>query len=98
MENNALDESFAQILKQTSVGLLRNLLTRMLTRSTSDAMSIRKKNVKAFQICTFFLKIKKSDLKNSKHFKFLYPIRFQYKEFNEIEKLKFENHLIYFLS
>jgi hypothetical protein len=30
-----------------------------------------------------------------KHLKFWYPTRFQYEEFNESEKLKFKNHLIY---
>jgi hypothetical protein len=28
----------------------------------------------------------------------LYPIRFQYKEFNESDESKFKNHLIYFLE
>jgi hypothetical protein len=28
----------------------------------------------------------------------LYTIKFQYEEFNEIEKSKFRDHLIYFLS
>jgi hypothetical protein len=41
---------------------------------------------------------KKSELKNSKHSKFLHPIRFSYKEFNEYDKLKFEDDLIYFLN
>jgi hypothetical protein len=47
---------------------------------------------------TLFSKFEKSDLKNSKYLKFWYPIRFQYEEFNEIEKSKFGNHLLYFLS
>jgi hypothetical protein len=37
-------------------------------------------------------------LKISKRFKFLHPIRFSYKEFNEHDKLKFRDNLIYFLS
>jgi hypothetical protein len=28
----------------------------------------------------------------------LYPIRFQYEEFNESDKSKFEDHLIYFFE
>jgi hypothetical protein len=47
---------------------------------------------------TSFLKIKNGDLKNSKHSKFLHSIIFSYKEFNEHDKLKFEDDLIYFLS
>jgi hypothetical protein len=57
-----------------------------------------KNNNNIFNICILFLKIKKSDLENSKHSKFLYPIRFQYEKFNENDKSKFGNHLIYFLS
>jgi hypothetical protein len=57
-----------------------------------------KNNNKIFNICILFSKIKKSDLENSKHPQFLYPIRFQYEKFNESDKSKFENHLIYFLS
>jgi hypothetical protein len=44
-----------------------------------------------------FAKIQKSDLKNSKHSKFLYPTRFSYVEFNENHKLKFLDFKIYFL-
>jgi hypothetical protein len=43
-------------------------------------------------------KIKNYDIKSSKHFKFLHPTRFSYKEFNEHDKLKFGDELIYFLS
>jgi hypothetical protein len=46
----------------------------------------------------YFKKINNSDLKISKHSKFLHPIRFSYKEFNENDKLKFGDDLIYFLS
>jgi hypothetical protein len=42
-----------------------------------------------FIIYVIFSKIEKNDLKNSKHSKFLYPIRFSYEEFNENHKLKF---------
>jgi sulfur relay (sulfurtransferase) DsrC/TusE family protein len=35
---------------------------------------------------------------SSKHFKILHHIRFSYKEFNEHDKLKFENDLVYFLN
>jgi hypothetical protein len=45
-----------------------------------------------------FSKIKKSDIENLKHLKFLYPIKFQYEEFNESENFKFGDGLIYFLS
>jgi hypothetical protein len=38
------------------------------------------------------------DLENSKYLKFLHPIRFSYKEFNEHDKSKFKNNLIYFVS
>jgi hypothetical protein len=62
----------------------------------------KQNNVQTLNFLLLFLelisKIKKSDLENSKHPKFLYPKRFQYEEFNESEKLKFEDHLIYFLS
>jgi hypothetical protein len=51
-----------------------------------------------FNICILFLKIKKSDLENSKHLKFFNPIRFQYEEFIESDKSKFGDHFIYFLS
>jgi hypothetical protein len=47
---------------------------------------------------SWFLKIEKSDLETSKLLKILFPIRFQYEKFNKIEKSKFEDHLIYFLS
>jgi hypothetical protein len=55
-------------------------------------------NNNIFNLSTSFLKIKNHDLKNSKRFKFLHPIRFSYKEFNEHDKLKFGDDLIYFLS
>jgi hypothetical protein len=42
-------------------------------------------------------KIKNHDLKSSKRFKFLHPMRFSYKKFNENDKLKFGDDLIYFL-
>jgi hypothetical protein len=57
-----------------------------------------KNNNKIFNVCILFSKIKKNDLENSKHLKFLYPVRFQYEEFNEIDKSKFKNYLLYFLS
>jgi hypothetical protein len=37
-------------------------------------------------------------VENLKHLKFLYPIRFQYEKFNESDKSKFEDHLIYFFE
>jgi hypothetical protein len=42
-----------------------------------------------FNVCVVFSKIQKSDLKNSKQSKILYPIRFSYEEFNVNHKLKF---------
>jgi hypothetical protein len=57
-----------------------------------------KNNNKIFNICTLFSKIENSDLENSKHPKILYPARFQYEKFNESEKSKFGDDLIYFLS
>jgi hypothetical protein len=42
--------------------------------------------------------MKNYDLKNSKYFKFLHPTRFSYKEYNEHDKLKIEDDLIYLLS
>jgi hypothetical protein len=57
-----------------------------------------KNNNKIFNICTLFSKIEKSDLESSKHSKILYPTRFQYEKFNESEKSKFRDDLIYFLS
>jgi hypothetical protein len=57
-----------------------------------------KNNNKIFNVCTLFSKFEKSDLKNSKHHKILYPRRFQYENFNESEKLKFGDDFIYFLS
>jgi hypothetical protein len=52
-----------------------------------------KNNNKIFNICILFSKIEKSDLKNLKHSKILYPIIFQYENFNESEKLKFGDDL-----
>jgi hypothetical protein len=52
-------------------------------------------NNKIFNVCTLFSKIKKSDLENSKHLKFWYHTRFQYEKFNESEKSKIGDHLIY---
>jgi hypothetical protein len=43
-------------------------------------------------------KNKNGDLNSSKHSKFLHSIRFSYKKFNEDDKLKFGDDLIYFLS
>jgi hypothetical protein len=57
-----------------------------------------KNNNKIFNICILFSKIEKSDLEKSKHPKFLYSIRFIYEEFNESDKSKFKNYLLYFLS
>jgi hypothetical protein len=57
-----------------------------------------KNNNKIFNIYILFLKIKNNDLESSKHLKFLYLIRFQYEQFNESDKSKFEHDLIYFLS
>jgi hypothetical protein len=66
-----------------------------------------KNNNNIFNICTLFSKIKNNDIENSKYSnfffdrkypKFLHPIRFLYEEFNEHDKLKFEDNLIYFLS
>jgi hypothetical protein len=57
-----------------------------------------KNNNNIFNLSTLFLKIKNGDLKNSKHSKFLHPTRFSYKGFNEHDKLKFGDDLIYFLS
>jgi ABC-type uncharacterized transport system ATPase subunit len=45
-----------------------------------------------------FLKIKNNNLKNSKHLKFLHPIRFLYEERNKYDKSKFKDDLMYFLS
>jgi hypothetical protein len=45
----------------------------------------------------YFQKLK-SDLENSKHPNFLHPIRFQYEKFNESDKSKLGDNLIYFLS
>jgi hypothetical protein len=45
-----------------------------------------------------FSKIKNDKLENSKYFKFLYPIKFSYEKFNEYDRLKFKNDLIYFFS
>jgi hypothetical protein len=57
-----------------------------------------KNNNNIFNVSTSFLKIKNDDLKISKHFKFLHPVRFSYEEFNEYDNLKFRDALIYFLS
>jgi hypothetical protein len=46
----------------------------------------------------YIIIIFKADLKSSKRSKFLHPMKFSYKEFNENDKLKFEDNLIYFLS
>jgi hypothetical protein len=42
----------------------------------------------------YFQKLKR-DIENLKHLKFLNPIRFQYEEFNESDKSKFGDYLIY---
>jgi hypothetical protein len=42
--------------------------------------------------------MKNGELKNSKNSKILHLTRFSYKEFNEHDKLKFEDYLIYFFS
>jgi hypothetical protein len=52
-----------------------------------------KNNNEIFNVCILFLKIKISDLENSK-----YHIRFQHEEFNESDKLKFKDNLIYFFE
>jgi hypothetical protein len=57
-----------------------------------------KKIIKYLIFENHFKKIKNDDLKNSKHSKYLYPIRFSYKKINEDDKLKFEHYLMYFLS
>jgi hypothetical protein len=57
-----------------------------------------KNNNKIFNVCTLFSKIEMSELENSKYPKVLYPIIFQYENFNESEKSKFGDDLIYFLS
>jgi hypothetical protein len=50
-------------------------------------------------ICrAIFLKIKNNNLNFLKHSKFLYLIRFSYEEFNEYNKLKFKNNLVYLFS
>jgi hypothetical protein len=53
-------------------------------------------NNKIFNVWTLFLKIKNGDLESSKHFKFLHLTRFSYKKFNERDKLKFGDDLMYF--
>jgi hypothetical protein len=54
-----------------------------------------KNNNNIFNHSTSFLKIKNSDLKNSKCSKFLHTTRFSYTKFNEHDKLKFGDDLIY---
>jgi hypothetical protein len=57
-----------------------------------------KNNNNIFNLSISFLKIKNGDLKSSKRSKVLHPKKFLYKEFNEYDKLKFGDDLIYFLS
>jgi hypothetical protein len=57
-----------------------------------------KNNNKIFNVCILFSKIKKNDLENSKHLKFLNPTKFQYEKFNKSDKSKFKHYLIYFLN
>jgi hypothetical protein len=57
-----------------------------------------KNNNKNIQWLNIIFENKNGDLKISKHFKFLHPTRFSYKKFNEHDKLKFMNDLIYFLN
>jgi hypothetical protein len=45
-----------------------------------------------------FFKIKNSELEKLKHPKFLYSIRFSYDKFNEHDKIKFKNNLLYLVS
>jgi hypothetical protein len=58
-------------------------------------MSSKNNNNNIFNLSTSFLKNKNGDLKISKRSKFLHPMRFSYKEFNEHDKLKFKDDLIY---
>jgi hypothetical protein len=44
-----------------------------------------------------FSKIKKNELENSKHPKFLNLARFSYQQYNENDKSNFRDHLMYFL-
>jgi hypothetical protein len=44
----------------------------------------------------YFKKIKNDELENLKHLKVLHPTRFSYEEFNEHDKTKFGDNLIYF--
>jgi hypothetical protein len=50
-------------------------------------------------ILLLFLELifKNHNFESSKHSKFLHPTRFSYKKFNEHDKLKFRDDLIYFL-
>jgi hypothetical protein len=57
-----------------------------------------KNNNNIFNLSILFLKIKNDDFKRLKHSKFLHLTRFSYKEYNEYDKLKSGNDLIYFLS
>jgi hypothetical protein len=57
-----------------------------------------KNNIKIFNVCTLFSKIENDELETSKISKFLHLKRFLYEKFNEHDKSKFKDDLIYFLS
>jgi hypothetical protein len=61
--------------------------------------SIFKNDIEYFVIIfrADFSKIENKDLENSKQLKFLYPTRFSYEKFNEHNKLKFGDDLMYLL-
>jgi hypothetical protein len=55
-----------------------------------------KNNSNIFNVCISLLKIKNDDLENSKHLKFWHSTRLSHEEFNEHDKSKFGDDIIYF--